>query len=261
MRYISILLSCVLFSACEKKLDTQTKVLGHAASGLKMPNAIYHDNSLEAINYSLSLSGCQGVEVDVRMDANGKLWLYHDEFLQNETNASGCIEASSTQDLNEVQYQSFHKESLLQLSNQVIEKWTGNIFLDIKSWNACNETIIDPAAFRSSLLALGLDTSKVYLLVNSKMYFDALKNDFQVFLSLPTFDALSTISLENEPRLRGVCFRNKEISREQINFLKSIHKEIIVYEVRAVHSIKQALLKEPTYLFSDDLKATLGLIN
>jgi hypothetical protein len=88
---------------------------------------------------------------------------------------------------------------------------------------------------------------------------DLFKSDFQVFLSINEVTELTSELLANEPGLRGVCIRSANISREEINFLKSIHKEVICYEVRSAKGIRAGLIKEPTYLLTDDLKLTLGL--
>ena len=92
MRLSSLMGVVLLLWGCSKVNNSTTKIFGHAATGLQNPNAIYHDNSLDAIRYASSLAGCSGVEVDVRMDAQGKLWLFHDELLDDETNLSGSVE-------------------------------------------------------------------------------------------------------------------------------------------------------------------------
>jgi hypothetical protein len=88
---------------------------------------------------------------------------------------------------------------------------------------------------------------------------EEFKHDFQVFLSINEVSELTSELLANEPRLRGICIRSAQITREEINFLKSINKEVICYEVRSPKGIKIALAKNPTYLLTDDLKLTLGL--
>jgi glycerophosphoryl diester phosphodiesterase len=255
MRLSSFVGLAFLVWGCSKVNNSTTKIFGHAASGLQNPNAIYHDNSLDAIRYASSLTGCSGVEVDVRMDAQGKLWLFHDDLLDEETNLSGSVEEMTTDELTSGHYRTLKKEPLLKLdSATTAELSQGYTFLDLKI-----PEISKAQEIKSALLTLDFDTTKFALIVSSLSYVDVFKYDFQVFLSINEVTELTSESLANEPRLRGICIRSAQITREEINFLKSINKEVICYEVRSPKGIKMALTKNPSYLLTDDLKLTLGL--
>ena len=255
MRLSSLMGILLVLFGCSKVNNSTTKIFGHAATGLQNPNAIYHDNSLDAIRYASSLTGCSGVEVDVRMDAQGKLWLFHDDLLDEETNLSGSVEEMTTDELMSGHYRTLKKEPLLKLdAATTAELSQGNTFLDLKI-----PEISKAQEIKSALLALDCDTTKFALIVSSLSYVDVFKYDFQVFLSINEVTELTNELLSNEPRLRGICIRSAQITREEINFLKSINKEVICYEVRSPKGIKMALTKNPTYLLTDDLKLTLGL--
>ena len=257
MRLSSLMGALLVLWGCSKVNNSTTKIFGHAATGLQNPNAIYHDNSLNAIRYASSLSGCSGVEVDVRMDAQGKLWLFHNDLLDDETNLSGSVEEMTTDELTSGHYRTLKKEPLLKLdAATTAELSQGYTFLDLKITG-----ISKAQELKSALLALDIDTAKFALIVSSLSYVDLFKSDFQVFLSINEVTELTSELLANEPGLRGVCIRSANISREEINFLKSIHKEVICYEVRSPKGIRAGLIKEPTYLLTDDLKLTLGLRN
>ncbi|MFN4951844.1 MAG: glycerophosphodiester phosphodiesterase [Flavobacteriales bacterium] len=255
MRLSSLMGVVLLLWGCSKVNNSTTKIFGHAATGLQNPNAIYHDNSLDAIRYASSLTGCSGVEVDVRMDAQGKLWLFHDDLLDEETNLSGSVEEMTTDELMSGHYRTLKKEPLLKLdAATTAELSQGNTFLDLKI-----PGISKAQEIKSALLALDFDTTKFALIVSSLSYVDVFKYDFQVFLSINDVTELTSELIANEPRIRGICIRSTQITREEINFLKSINKEVICYEVRSPKGIKMALTKNPTYLLTDDLKLTLGL--
>lgn len=247
---------------CSKLDDSiTTKIIGHGASGLQIQNAIYHDNSMEAIDYALSLPHCAGVELDVRLDAEGELWLYHDDFLESETNGFACISEKTSNDLIGIQYNSLHKESLVHLRSTNVgilsEKYT---FLDLKPWNACQNEVLDAVLFKNKILELNMDTSKFGIIVPNLELFHALKLDFQVFLSVENISELSSEFLNNEPRFQGIVIRNKNITKEEVNFLKSIHKKTIIFDVRSPKGIKSALNKNPSYLLCDDVKLAVGLL-
>lgn len=256
MRLSSLIVILYAFWGCSKVNNSTTKIFGHAATGLQNPNAIYHDNSLDAIRYAVSLPGCSGVEVDVRMDAQGKLWLFHDARLDDETDLSGTVEEMTTDDLMSGHYSTLKKEPLLRLNEATNAELSGYTFLDLKI-----PDITKIQEFKNALLALDLDTSKFALIVSSWAYLEEFNHDFQVFLSIHEVAELTSGMLDNEPGFRGICIRSAQISREEINFLKSIHKEVICYEVRSPKGIRAGLNKNPSYLLTDDLKLTLGLVN
>ena len=254
MRLSSLMGVLLIFWGCSKVNNSNTKIFGHAASGLQNPNAIYHDNSMDAIRYACALPGCSGVEVDVRMDAQGKLWLFHDELLDDETNLSGSVEEMATDKLTSGYYSTLKKESLLRLDEAITALSQGYTFLDLKI-----PGISKAQELKAALLALDFDTTKFALIVSSLSYVDVFKQDFQVFLSINEVTDLTSEMLVSEPKLRGICIRSAQITREEINFLKSINKEVITYEVRSPKGIKAALKKNPSYLLTDDLKISLGL--
>jgi glycerophosphoryl diester phosphodiesterase len=256
MRSTSFFYWILLFAfGCKKPNESTTQIFGHAATGLNISSAIYHNNSREAINYALNLPGCSGVEVDVRMDANGHLWLFHDETLESSTNLSGTVETSTTDYLESGRYSSIKKEHLAALTSELIHVLQqGKTFLDIKMSQITNED-----SLLASLLSLNLDTAQFSLIVPSSGYYELFKSYFPTYLALQDFSDLSSSFLETETELRGICIRNEKITREQVNFLKSIHKKTIIYEVRSSKGIRSALVKEPEYVLSDDLKLALGL--
>lgn len=256
MRLSSLMGVLFFLWGCSKVNNSTTNIFGHAATGLQNPNAIYHDNSLDAIRYACVLPGCSGVEVDVRMDAQGKLWLFHDELLDDETNLSGSVEEMTTDKLTSGHYSTLKKEPLLRLDEAITALSQGYAFLDLKI-----PGISKAQELKTALLALDFDTTQFALIVSSWSYVDVFKQDFQVFLSINEITDLTSEMLENEPGLRGICIRSAQITREEINFLKSINKEVITYEVRSPKGIKAGLNKNPSYLLTDDLKLTLGLMD
>jgi hypothetical protein len=181
--------------------------------------------------------------------------LFHNDLLDDETNLSGSVEEKTTEELKSAYYNTLKKEPLLKLdAATTVELSKAYTFLDLKI-----PGISKAQELKSALLALDFDTTKFALILSSLSYVDVFKYDFQVFLSINDVTELTSELLANEPRLRGICIRSAQITREEINFLKSINKEVICYEVRSPKGIKMALTKNPTYLLTDDLKLTLGL--
>jgi glycerophosphoryl diester phosphodiesterase len=148
MRLTSIVLIFLILFSCEKDSYHHILIFGHAGMGLSMQNSIYHDNSFEAVELCLSIPGSNGVEVDVQMDRDGCLWLYHDEHLDDKTNLTGCINDCSTSKLETAYYKTLKKEKLVKL-NTIISILNNDqkLFLDIKSTNACSGNLIETIQF------------------------------------------------------------------------------------------------------------------
>jgi hypothetical protein len=182
--------------------------------------------------------------------------LFHDERLDDETNLTGTVEEMTTDELMNGHYSTLKKEPLLRLDEATNAELSGYTFLDLKIPN-----IAKVQEFRNALLGLDLDTAKFALIVSSWSYLEEFNHDFQVFLSIHEVAELTSGMLDNEPGFRGICIRSAQISREEIIYVKSIHKEVICYEVRSPKGIKAVLRKNPSYLLTDDLKLTLGILN
>ena len=124
----------LLLLSCSKKEDfSEVQVIGHAGMGLEIPNSIFHDNSLEAIELALTLPGSNGVEIDVQMDLNGRLWLFHDELLNEETNGINCISSNTSEYLKTLRYSSLKQEKLAELSQIPFHNFEDKyFFLDLE---------------------------------------------------------------------------------------------------------------------------------
>ena len=145
MRFVKFLLLVTLLSACSKSEKVKNiHVYGHGGMGLSMDNSIYHDNSKEAVSLALNLPSSNGVEVDVRLGADGTLWLYHDEWLEAETNGKGCVSDLNDQDLSKINYQTLKKEKLVTLADALSLLHTDQqLFIDLKHVNSCRNERVD----------------------------------------------------------------------------------------------------------------------
>lgn len=261
MRCSLFLISILIAFSCQKKSDFRdVKIIGHGASGLKMQNAIYHDNSKEAIDMYAGVSGCDGVEIDVQLSASGSLWLFHDEELSGETKPSGCIGSMSDDELKEIKYKSFHKEKLLALKEVPFEKLKGKtLMLDLRHHNACKNEIVSVTTFvqeLNAILALQDGSIEVFVLFNIaewQPYFENLP--FETIYYGDGF-VESEATLNTFP-FDGVIFKNSQVSKEQVAKLKSAGKKVIIFEVRSPKGIRSALKKQPDYLMTDDVRATI----
>ena len=152
-----LIFSCILFSCAKKQENETVKILGHAATGLNMLNSVYHDNSKEAVEFALSIEGCDGVEIDLQLSKDGELWLYHDEKLETETNGSGCISSLTSAEIADLSYTTFHAEHLAKLSSLDLTQFNGKeLILDLRQWNFCESTYVPIQQVIDQLLQLNL---------------------------------------------------------------------------------------------------------
>lgn len=257
MRFISLLILLVSFTSCEKKRNSfsEIEVLGHAAMGLDMANSIYHDNSKEAIDFALNMPGSNGIEIDVQMDADGELWLFHDEVLDKETNGFGCIAEKTTNEMDKLQYSSIHKEKIARLDVVNFEEFpTKTIFLDIRNFVSCSNSYVDVSKLIQGLKKLNLDSlANCKLIIPSASWLGYFENDFQVYLGSDDI-ALCQQELQNHPQTKGIVIRSQSISYSQIFELIAQNYEIYLFEMRSPKGIKEGFLKNPTGIITDDLR-------
>jgi glycerophosphoryl diester phosphodiesterase len=254
-----ILVVLILFS-CTKNNQGSPPVFGHAGMGLSMENSLYHDNSKESIELCLALPNSDGVEVDVQMDNQGELWLYHDEFLDNISSHDGCVNEKTTFQLEQAFYKTLKKEKLVKLSQIApLIKQNQKLFLDVKNRNACSKTIINFSQFQESLSKiLGNNTFNVYVILSDSNWLDSLSEIYQVYYSTDNFSEGYNILIENT-KVRGIVIRNKAIEKSQIEAIKNQNKEVYLYDIRSPKGNRVAFEKNPSGIITDDIRSALLL--
>lgn len=258
MIYRYILLSfLILFSSCRKKETyPHVSLYGHAGMGLNIPNAIYAPNTKEAIDFACSFDKNQGVELDVRLSKDGKLWCYHDDRLESTTNGIGCIENSFSDDLSEINYQTVNKENLFRLESHALNKEKKYLF-DLKLYNTCEQKFVDVEAFKQQLFLLSSEISFA-VIVSSKAYLSFFENDFQCYYSGPIYEIDN--DLINDSILTGFVVRNKEASFNWIQQMKLHGKEVMLYDIRSNSGNRIAFEKNPEAILTDDLRSAIGYL-
>jgi glycerophosphoryl diester phosphodiesterase len=156
-----ILLIALLFVSCSKKKDfDQISVVGHAATGLEILNSVYHDNSKEAVEFALSIEGCDGIEIDIQLSKDGTLWLFHDDHLDEETNGIGCLNDLTDGELAILEYNTIHKEKLTRLRDIDFSLLKGKeLFLDLRHFAACSVAFVDVNKVLLELNTIGLQNT------------------------------------------------------------------------------------------------------
>lgn len=260
MHFRLLYILVLLFLSCSKKEDfSMVQVIGHAGMGLKMPNSIFHDNSLEAIELALTIPGSNGVEIDIQMDLNGHLWLFHDEMLNEETNGTSCIPSNTTEYLKTIRYSSSKHEKLIELSQIPFDKFQDKrFFLDLKTWNKCSGNAVSVEDFKAALTAVDLPEN-CNIILSDPNWIPYFIDDYTVYFASDDFQ-YAQIILTQEPMIKGLIIRNEAVNKVQIQEIIEQNKEIFLFEIRSPKGVKSALEKRPSGILSDDLRAAISAV-
>lgn len=250
----------LFFCSCKKRNQLQVKVFGHAGNGMELQSSIYHDNSKEAIELALSMEGCDGVELDVQLSKDNKLWLYHDLDLSSETIGKGCINSYNSSDLYKVNYRSIHKESLCSLSDinfQYLKRKT--LFLDLRHYNSCEESEVNLDSLIKSINEYSIlkeELIQVFFVVSNSNWIKPLTlNGHQVLASLNSFEEYSSII--DDEYLSGVMIKQKWVSKENVDYLHDLGKKVFIFDIRAPKETRNAIRKGADGIITDDLKTAI----
>lgn len=257
--YLIILL--ILFACSKKKDFEQIKIIGHAATGLEMSNSVYHDNTKEAVEFALSIEGCEGVEIDIQLSQDGNLWLYHDEQLQTQTNGEGCINDLTSQVLDDLHYSTTANEKLTALEELDLSHFKGmELFLDLRHYSACSSQFVDVSKVMEKLTALNLkdpaDFNVACVISNSKWIQPFLTEGFQVYFSIYSQDEFEKYE-SLFPGIAGYIVKNADFTKDEVQMIKNSGKKVYIFEMRSPKGIRKALRKYPDGVVTDDIRATL----
>lgn len=260
MRFKYLILLLVVFS-CKKDTFDAVNIIGHAGNGLSIQSSIYSPNSLEAIELALGTVGVEGVEIDVQLSKDNELWLFHDPLLENGTTGNGCIAEKTFEELNKIQFKTFNREKLVQLKDLNFSKYSGKtIYLDIKHYSGCTYDLLAINQVLSALnetLSEWKNSINFIVLLNNYYWLNGFSNagwtTYAQIHDLPKIDSL----IENNFSFDGTTIRNKDVTSDDIQTIKSKNKKVILFDIRAPKSLRQALEKQPDGIIVDDVKGAL----
>lgn len=254
--FVSASILLLLLTSCRRKEDfREILLISHAGMGLNIENSIYHDNSLESVELATSMQGCDGVEIDVQLSADGQLWMYHDATLNSETNGQGCIPESSDMALMNVKYHSIHQEKLCRLSEILkIDITDKQVFLDLRHLDYCSNTFVPIDTMITRIKEVFSSVEDVWVITNYQEWIGHLKlSGFKVLFQLDEMEIIHQVSFE----IDGFIVRNSLISSDQVNEIHHSGKKLFIFDVRSPKGIRAAFEKHPDGVLSDDIRAAI----
>jgi len=260
-KVVSIFILGIVISCSKSSQDfADVGVLGHAATGLFNPNQLFTQNSAEGIEYVLSFEEASGIEVDIQLSKDGGIWLFHDELLDDRTNATGQICEKSNTELQAINYTTLNKEKLALLSAVDFSKANGakKVFLDIKV-GACDFDFDVFERIKTSFLALEEQYNGViefiFIVNNDELIAPFLAEGFTIFTDVASYqDALTILDSYN---LAGFFIRHYQLSVSEIEQLKLLNKEVILFEIRSSLTVRKTLKMKPDYILVEDVKTAI----
>ena len=259
MRFKLFILIALLFS-CRKGNYSSVTIFGHAGNGLTIQNSIYHDNSLESIQFALETEGVFGVEIDVQLSKDGDLWLFHDSRLDNETNSTGCISEKLSEDLIDVHYRTINKERLVRLKDIPLNSCAGKtLLIDVKYLNDCAGEDINVPVFIDEIESIAANNPQVNFIIlsKSKYWVSAFQNaGFEVYFEMENLSEYESL-INSGIHCEGFILKNSSCTAEDVAFLQQNDKKVIIFDMRAPKPIRKALKKMPDGIITDDIGAAL----
>ncbi|MES2554665.1 MAG: glycerophosphodiester phosphodiesterase family protein [Bacteroidota bacterium] len=259
MRYKIVFIVVLLLFSCKKKQQfDDVKLIGHAGAGLDSGTSPYHDNSQEAIDYAIQTEGIDGVEIDLQCSASGSIWLFHNTNLNDATEGEGCINSVTDDYLNGLSYGGLGNEALLKLADLDFPFATKTCFFDVRHYNSCTGQIIDQQTVINAIDAAIIPFSipEVSVITNNPYWVHAFYlKGWNVYFEIGT--ASSYLNSGQLPETVGLCIRNSEIDRSEVESVQQAGKEVLIFEVRSPKGIRKGLRKHPDYLMTDNLKAAI----
>jgi hypothetical protein len=155
-------------------------------------------------------------------------------------------------------YRTLMKEKLIKLKHVLpLIGENQKLFLDLKITNSCSNQIVDYNLFKESLSTLiANDIPNVFVILSDSSWLKKTADIWPVFYSTDNFHEGYNL-LVNYPKALGMVIRNKAIDGSQIESIKSIDKEVYLFDIRSSKGIREALKKNPNGIITDDIRAAL----
>jgi len=259
MKFESLFFLCLVLCSCTKRESfNHIEIIGHGGMGVEHPMSIYHDNTVESVSLALQFPGLNGVEVDVQLDLDGELWLYHDMELDTETSGGGCIGSLHSNFIMDLNYNTIQGEKLCRL-NQIVPLLDSSkvLFIDVKSFNSCDGLAQNPILFLESLnTALSNTKCQVRVIISNTDWLPYFIPFYQTYYSSDQHAEIEN-NINTHLGLTGVVVRYSSITESQVQSYKNQGLKVFLYEMRSPKGIKRALRKNPDGIIPDDIRRAL----
>jgi len=257
--FILIMIFGLAIYSCSKEDEqdyTSIEIYGHGGAGFESFMNTIPPNSFESIQKAIEVLSADGVEVDVQIDNNGKLWLYHDEILDTKTNCTGCLGDQSSEYIGGCDYSGkrsiFSLDELISYSSSMDPKPKISIQAQVykrcrdysELGNALFETINSNNAY--NWVQIESDSKELLIMLRDS------SNQLQLFLD--GSDVQSDISFCASNGLNGIIMFNNNVSVQDVEDIKASGLKIGLYGIKDQWQTKDALNKYPDQIQTENIE-------
>lgn len=265
MKMLMTIIVVILLVSCSKKVDLpQVEVYGHAGTSLHKEKSVYPANSYESIEYAIDVLDADGVEIDIQMTKDSILVLYHDPFLNEGSNYSGCISQYDFVDLKGLKLENTNYK-VVQLNEVLLFMQSRNklVYLDVKDYDYCNEKHLSTSAFQYALDQSLLDVSENY---KSKIVLGMLNLNFLNTINYPNkcyenSDVNLVVDHALTYNISSVLFRADLVTEAERSFLEQSGLNWGVFGIKDKWSIKSVIRLNPNFVITDNIAYTKQISN
>ena len=229
---------------------------------MEIVNAFYHDNSLESIELALLTDGCDGVELDVRLSADGTLWLYHDNELDDGTTGSGCVETSTDEYLSTLHYTTVDQEALIRLED-VPKSYLENkkVYIDSRSVITCTNQSVDVNTFLDRMNMFRNECSP-----STEIVIETRNDSWEPVFAAAGYTTIKFVTdfeqqyadlITNLPTVDIIVATNETINRGNIEQIHADGREVIIFGMRSAKATREAYRKNPDGILADNLRTAI----
>ena len=248
-----------VFTHRTEHVENSPIVLGHGGMGIR---STYPLNSIESVNEALS-NPIQGIELDVRMTADGVLMAFHDQDLSENTNCVGQISDLESEYvsncISKTWLRSAHVASLQEIFSQ-IRSSDLHVSLDIKLEYG---TDIEVRAMSEALKALTEQFREVNFFIESSNvgFLQALQNTSikaDLFLSSQLPEMAIDTAIEHQ--FSGIVVEMNSITESQISKAQEENLYVMIWGCGSVFDNRKALSMHPDLIQTDDIWSMMRIL-
>ncbi|MEO6902348.1 MAG: glycerophosphodiester phosphodiesterase family protein [Bacteroidia bacterium] len=263
----------ILISSCKKTEyiienlnNNKIMVFGHGGMGVK---SNYPIDTFESIINCLK-TGADGSEMDVQVTKDSVLVAYHPKYLEDNTNINGMINTLTWEEVKKARFKSlpYLKYSIISLDElfqNINNPPRYHYTFDCKSYNA---PTADGFTFYTQFSNALIKIIEKYNLQNS-VFIESREKDFLAMLKSKRSDYMlftyplnfeEGLAIAQELNLYGITTSTADITKDQIALAHSKNIRVAIWNIDTKKKNRDAILKNPDFIQTDNLKYLMKLL-
>ena len=277
---------CFLFGCTLKKKDfdiqnlsgNEIGVVGHAGIGFSSFQNDTPPNSMASLDRAVNIYGANGLELDIQVNYEGQLFVFHDRSLYPSTHCTGCIFEYSEAELRNCTYRNGDlfpqqwNEPILTLEEVLIYFYNQEspplLFLDIESNPLCESSL------QETLILSLLETKLLYLIDqyaandwiitepnNLTLAQNLVAKNPKIKLSWLAEFSATNIGLAVENQFWGMVTSNDSASQTEIEAVHAAGLRASLFALKTQSAMVAAVEKQPDFLQTDNIVLLQQILN